>query len=203
MRSRWAALTACCVALGLTAGCNSSDDSSDPSKGAGDEVTAAEGPLVNDATFRYALDADPGALDVATNVQTTAFELATYAYDGLVASLDGKTVVPNLASEWSRKRDQLVFTIKDGVTCSDDSPVTPSIIAKSFKAFQGPDSQYPVFGDVSDWRVSGDDAAGTVTFTFGTPVGFPVESLASVPVICGEGLRDRSVLKRQTSGSGP
>jgi peptide/nickel transport system substrate-binding protein len=191
-------LVGLCV-LVLLAGC--SDTRANPDATASGGVPPAKGPLVNDGTFRFPLAFDPGELDPATNVGMGK-QFPSFAYDSLVAA-DGNTVVGNLATRWEEGPKQVVFTIRKGVSCSDGSAVTPSVIADSFDFYRSDKAQDRPFGDVSDWRVRGDDAAGTVTFTFGHPVGFPVQSLAYVPVVCGKGLKDRTLLQRGTSGSGP
>jgi peptide/nickel transport system substrate-binding protein len=198
MRALLLVLSASLLTVVGASGCGGSGDGSAP-RGSR-SVSPASGALVNDATFRYPLPSDPGALDYAINPSSAALELLMYAYDGLVAMSDGKKVVPNLATEWQVTPTKLTFTIRDGVTCSDGSPVTPSVIARSFRFFAGPKAQTPLFGDVTDWKVSSDEE--TVTFTFGEPVGFALQSLANIPVVCGKGLENRELLRRKTSGSG-
>lgn len=181
----------------LLAGC-----AGDPKEDGSNDLPEVGGPLLNDGTFRLAIPYDPGSLDFGTNIGTST-QLQPFAYDALVATLDGKDLVPNLATTWTLESDSLTFEIREDVTCSDGSAVTPEIIAESFAFFKTPEAQARIFGDVTNWEVSGDDAAGTVVFQFGEPVGFAVELLADVPVVCGEGLDDRSILENETSGSGP
>ena len=181
----------------LLAGC-----AGDPKEDGSNDLPEVGGPLLNDGTFRLAIPYDPGSLDFGTNIGTST-QLQPFAYDALVATLDGKDLVPNLATTWTLESDSLTFEIREDVTCSDGSAVTPEIIAESFAFFKTPEAQARIFGDVTNWEVSGDDAAGTVVFQFGEPVGFAVELLADVPVVCGEGLDDRSILENGTSGSGP
>lgn len=187
-------------AVALVAGCSPSGATSDGTASGG--VKPADGPLVDDATFRFPLAFDPGELDAATNVGMGK-QFLPFAYDSLVASRNGNEIVGNLATKWVAGPKEATFTTREGVTCSDGSAVTPSVIAESFDFYRTDKAQDRPFGDVSDWKVSGDDAQHTVTFTFSQPVGFPVEALAYVPVVCGKGLKDRSLLKRGTSGSGP
>lgn len=204
MSSRLAVLLASCLCLAVIAGCSGSDDDKDsgnsPSKSA--DLEKASGPLVKDGTFTLSLAFDPGSLDVVGN-GGIARQVPLYLYDGLVASVDGKEMKPNLATEWEVKPREVVFTIHEDVTCSDGSPVTPTTIAKAFKEYQTPRAQIKPFGDVSNWTVKGDDAAGTVTFSFKKQVGFPVQAVADVPVVCGEGLKNPKILKSKSSGSGP
>jgi peptide/nickel transport system substrate-binding protein len=204
MQSRQVFLSLCALAGMVVAGCGGASGSGDDSVASNPgDVAPASGKLVDDATFRYALSTDPGALDLAVNPAGNTRQVMVFAYDSLVASPDGRRVVSNLATRWTVTPRRLQFTIHDGVTCSDGSAVTPSVIARSFERYKDPRVQYPVFGSVSDWQVAADDAAGTVTFSFGQPVGFPLQALVDVPVVCGEGLRDPKLLQHRTSGTGP
>lgn len=176
---------------------------SDGTSATGDTSGAPKGRLTSDATFTYVLRADPGSLDRAKNGQSVLQEVLPYAYDTLVAQGPDNSIEPQLATRWETTPKRVTLTIRRGVTCSDGSPVTPSVIAKGFKAFQGPKAQVPVFGGQAEWDVKADDAADTVTFTFAQPVGFPLAALTDVPIVCGRGLEDRDMLRRGTSGSGP
>jgi len=170
---------------------------------AGDTSGAPQGRLTSDATFTYVLRADPGSLDRAKNGQSVLQELLPFAYDKLVVQQPDGSMAPQLATRWETTPTRVALTIRPGVTCSDGSPVTPSVIAAGFRAFQGPKAQVPVFGGQVAWTVRADDDAGTVTFGFARPIGFPLSALAEVPIVCGRGLRDRDLLRRGTSGSGP
>ncbi|MFW6033497.1 MAG: ABC transporter substrate-binding protein [bacterium] len=193
-----AVLAGLCAAVVLAGCAGDSDPAADENPDDGPPDSSS---LVDDATFRFPLAFDPGELDPAVNLGMGR-QLQPFAYDFLVQS-DGDGIVGNLANEWDASPERVEFTIKEDVTCSDGSDVTPSVIAESFEFYRSGEAQQHLFPDVSEWEVDGDDSAGTVTFTFGEPVAFPVDSLAYVPVICGEGLEDRSLLERETSGSGP
>jgi peptide/nickel transport system substrate-binding protein len=203
MSSRLAVALVSCLSLIALAGCGSSGDSNDQAASTGStSVPTASGRLVEDGTFTLSLAFDPGSLDVIGNGGIER-QLPLFLYDGLVATVNGKDIKPNLATEWEIKPREIVFTIHDGVTCSDDSPVTPTTIAKAFREYQTPRAQIRPFGDVSNWTVKGDDEAGTVTFSFKKPVGFPLQAVADVPVVCGKGLENPKILKSESSGTGP
>jgi peptide/nickel transport system substrate-binding protein len=201
------ATLAAIITITSTAGCGGGGGQGEGRSEAGDGSTqgmpAPEGRPINDATFTYALRTDPGSLDYALNGQSVLSEVLPYAYDTLVHVNPKREIVPYVATKWDVTPTKATFTIRPDVTCADGSRVTPSVIAKGFKFFKSPKVQTPVFGSVTDWQVSSDDAAGTVTFRFGAPVGFALHSLAQVPIVCGKGLDDRKLLERGTSGSGP
>lgn len=189
-------MLAVALALGV-AGCGGGSEEAGTGDGA-----AASGGLATDATFTYAIGADPGGLDPATNVSSAASSLFPFAYDTLVVANKDNKIVPSLATEWTIKPKRATFTIRKGVTCSDGSAVTASVIAKNLDYLKDPKVQYPALGTL-DYTVRADDAQGTVAIRFGEPVSFLLQSLEFVPIVCGKGLANRELLQRQTSGSGP
>ncbi|HET6505320.1 MAG TPA: ABC transporter substrate-binding protein [Baekduia sp.] len=158
------------------------------------------GALVGGATFTYAIGADPGGLDPATNLSSAATSVFPFAYDTLVAADQDNKIVPNLAERWSITPKVARFTLRDGATCADGSPVTAGVVAKNLNYLKSPKVQYPALGTL-DYEVS--TAGSTVTIRFGQPVTFLLQNLEFVPIVCGSGLADRSKLQRGTSGSGP
>lgn len=200
-----AALVLPSVAALAFAGCGgSSGGESGSSTGVSGTATTLDpsGPPASGATFSYAIGTDPGALDPATNITSEATRLFTFAYDFVVVPDADNRIVGNLATSWRVAPRVVTFQIRDDVTCSDGSPVTPSVIGQNLEYFQSPDVQYPALGTL-DYRVVADDARGRLTIRFGEPTPFVLQALGFVPIVCGRGLRDRSLLKRQTSGSGP
>src|SRR5207249_2199734 len=81
---------------------------------------------------------------------------------------------PNLATSWkvtsTSDRSTVVFNIRKGVTCSDGTPMTPSVIANFFKFMTTPGNELwygPSLLSVAPFQISADDAAGTFTFSGG------------------------------------
>ncbi|MEU7898046.1 ABC transporter substrate-binding protein [Nonomuraea sp. NPDC049152] len=162
------------------------------------------GGLVENATFTTAIPSDPGVLDPATAVLAVTNNVLAFAYDSLVgANLDG-TLTPGLAEKWDVKPDSVTFTLRKDVTCADGSKVTPSVVAENFTHISDPATKSPIYGVLvpAGMTAKADDAAGTVTLAMPQPFSFIVESAANVYIVCGKGLKDRSLLARQTSGSG-
>jgi peptide/nickel transport system substrate-binding protein len=189
----------------FVAGCGgSSGGSSNGSPGSSPAAGTQQpkGALVDGATFTYAIPADPGALDPATNLLSAASRLFAFAYDTVVVTDAHNKLVPNLAATWTAGPKQVRLTLRKGVTCADGSAVTASVVAKNLEHLQDPKVQNPVLGTL-DYKVSADDADGVVTIRFGQPVAFPAYALARVPIVCGKAVEDRKALERGTSGSGP
>ncbi|MBE1559526.1 ABC transporter substrate-binding protein [Nonomuraea africana] len=162
------------------------------------------GGVVAGATYTSTVTADPGVLDPATAILSVTNTVLGYAYDTLVAARPDGSLVPALAEKWDVKPDSVTFTLRKNVTCADGSPVTPSTVAANFTYITDPAGKSPLRGVLvpPDLTAKGDDAAGTVTLATPKPFSFILESARDVYIVCGKGLKDRSVLARQTSGSG-
>jgi peptide/nickel transport system substrate-binding protein len=162
--------------------------------------------VATDGTFTYALAGDPGTLDPNKAVGDQALTVFAFTYDTLVATgPDGRTV-PALATKWTAKPAEVTFTLRSGVTCADGSPVTATTVKQNLDAIKDPKNKSVQLGLVMPdpgYTVRADDQAGTVTIKLSHPFGLLVDSLRYMPVVCGKGLKDPSVLAHQTSGSGP
>jgi len=181
------------LALALTAtACGSSDEQDDKSE------------FAENGTFVYAIPADPGELDPANAVLGATNTVLAFAYDTLVYSdVDGK-IVSGLAEKWEAQADKVTFTLRKGVTCADKSPVTPQTVADSMNYLSDPKNKAALLGVLipAGMTATADEAAGTVTLATKDPNPFLLESMTAVYVVCGEGLKDRSILKDKTSGTG-
>jgi peptide/nickel transport system substrate-binding protein len=156
-------------------------------------------------TFTFALPSDPGVLDPAMGVLSVTNTVLSLAYDTLVhASAAGK-IVPGLARTWQVTPDAVTFTLRKGVTCADGAPMTASDVAASVNHIADPATKSPVYGVFvpTGMKAEADDAAGTVKLSMPEPFSFILESARSIFVVCGKGVKDRSLLARGTSGSGP
>ncbi|MGP3931727.1 ABC transporter substrate-binding protein [Nonomuraea sp. KM88] len=184
----------------LAAACGGTGGASD---GAGDGAGA--GAPVRDGTFTYAISADPGGLDPAMGVLSITNTTLSLAYDTLVTASDDGKIVPRLAEKWEVEPDRATFTLRKGVTCSDGSPLTASDVADSVNHITDPATKSPIYGVLvpTGMKAAADDAAGTVTLSMPEPFSFILESARSLFIVCGKGVKDRSLLARGTSGSGP
>jgi peptide/nickel transport system substrate-binding protein len=157
-------------------------------------------------TFTYVITGDPGTLDPQKAISSNATGLFDFAYDTLVSSTRDGRIVPSLASSWRESPRSVTFTIRPGVTCSDGSPVTASVVARNLDDVKDPKLHSILLGLVvpsPDYTVKADDAARTVTIELAHPFGLLVPSTEYLPIVCGKGLRDRSLLRKATYGSGP
>ncbi|MFJ9776912.1 ABC transporter substrate-binding protein [Kitasatospora sp. NPDC101157] len=181
------AAAACLAASLLAAGCG-----------------AAPAGSVGGDPFTFAIKSDPGLLDPAQVQDTTTYTALSLAYDTLVNTGADGSIVSGLADHWSVTPDSVTFTLRRGVTCADGSPVTPSTVAENVSYITDPATKSPALGVVipEGLTAKADDSAGTVTLATPTPFSFILESTRYLFVVCGQGLKDRSLLKSGTSGSG-
>ena len=70
------------------------------------------------------------ATTAAPNMSVQAIELT---YDRLLYLSPGGKLEPYLATSWKTTPDGAVLRIRKGVTCSDGTPMTPSVIADSLR----------------------------------------------------------------------
>ncbi|GAB2834346.1 ABC transporter substrate-binding protein [Actinocorallia aurea] len=181
------------VALALTAaGC-----------GSGGSDDAPE--VVGGGTFTFALSADPGALEPAGAALGVTNTTLGFAYDPLVHSDAEGRIVSGIAEKWDASANQVVFTLRKGVTCADGSAVTAKTVADSMTYLSDPANKAVLLGVLipAGMTATADEAAGTVTLATKEPNPFLLESMTAVSVVCGKGLADRSLLQAGTSGSGP
>lgn len=160
-------------------------------------------------TIRTTIDI-PSSFDPTLTQSLPDYVLARTSYDTLVRK-DSGGLVPGLASEWTTTPTQGVFTIRDGATCSDGTPITPTVVKDSLEYFTRPGtaSSVPtqVFGP-SPATITADDAAGTVTINLGSPWPFLATglSISTTGIVCPAGLADPDGLAAGTvtgSESGP
>lgn len=130
--------------------------------------------------------------------------IATAVFDRLVdLAPDGKTVVPYLASEWDVTPTKLSFTIKDGVTCSDGTPLDAAAIAGALDYLVTESYVTLLFG-AGPYEISHTD--DTVTVELGTPFSDALYNLTDphASIVCPKQIDLwKAENSTETVGSGP
>lgn len=185
------------TAIGLTA-CSGSGGGR-PGAGPSDALTYVDG-----GTFTIAVPFDPGSLNPFTNYYSgNDFMPVHLAYESLV-SLDAEgAVLPLLAESWEASTTDASFTLREGITCSDGSPVTASVVAENIN-FVADEKNASVLAGAfvqPGSKATADDDARTVTVTSGAADPFLLASLGSLPIVCGAGLEDHDLLDKETYGT--
>lgn len=129
---------------------------------------------------------------------------ATYASMARVGA--GATLIPYVAQSWTVTPTSVTFKVRSGSKCADGTAVTPSLIANSFQHL-GTSKDYAksgsAFGPGGFISATGDDQAGTVTVTVGSPYGDLLYWIAPAAIVCPAGFASSGLLDNQTFGSGP
>ncbi|WP_207782431.1 ABC transporter substrate-binding protein [Phytoactinopolyspora limicola] len=195
----------------LLAGCGGSDDPD--IRGSGDDADVADGSgiddgadrtPVTDGTFQAVIANDPGNLDPQMTILGLTRWVTTFMYDSLVFIAEDGTIEPYLAESWEVDLDSLTYTLKDGVTCADGTPLTASDVAENFAFVTDPANQSPQLGIFVQpgLEASADDDAGTVTLTTAHPDPFLLQGTGMMQIVCAAGNADRSILAEGSAGTG-
>lgn len=161
--------------------------------------TATAGPAET-GTLRTVLNADPSSFDPAMAQGQQTFQAASLLYDTLLRRDDGGTLVGGLASDWrAESASAYTFTIRDGATCADGTPITASVVAGSLAHLADPETgstwRNLVFGQ-GKATITADDRAATVRITLSAPFTTLPQGLA-IPqsgIVCPAGLEDLDAL---------
>jgi peptide/nickel transport system substrate-binding protein len=165
-------------------------------------------PAVEGGTMTVRIAGAPDTLDIGVFLNPSASQVSTAAYDRLLATDANNQLIPYLAESWTETLTSIEFKIREGATCADGTPVTPTVVANSLKRLTDPATVSPRAGRLfgpPPYTVASDDAAGTVTFGIETPFNELAWGFTSPwsGIICPAGLADPEALKEQTFGSGP
>jgi peptide/nickel transport system substrate-binding protein len=152
--------------------------------GGGDST---DGVLADGKTFTAVMATDPGTLDPFTTVMGSARQIDRYLYGRLVEVQNDGEVLAGLAAEWEADTETATFTLREGLTCEDGTPLTASDVAANISFIGDPANGSPLAGlQVQPGTTAvGDDAAGTVTVTSGRPDAFLLQNVGSISIVCG------------------
>lgn len=155
-------------------------------------------------TFTMALPGDIGAFDPYRNGSLISF--AALAYDSLVNISPSGEVVSGLAETWKATATSATFTLRDGVTCSDGTPLKASQIAADLGFVKDPKNASPLYGTVVPpvpFTVDADDDKRTVKVKMSAPYSFLLQTIGVVPIVCAKGMADAKMLTGKSNGTGP
>lgn len=160
-------------------------------------------------TVTFRLSGDFGSFDPHTQTGNTSYILQD-VYASLVSTDPHGKPIPYLAQSWTVTPTSVTFHLRNDVTCSDGTRLTPTDVRNSYQRMIDIKAPFNVanFGP-GPYSLSADDAAGTFTFTVGTAFsdliyGFTDEFPGSLSsVICPAGLAHPDQLTTNTFGAGP
>ncbi len=164
-----------------------------------------EAGYAEDGTFTYVYPDDLGAPDPYRN---TLFgpNVSTFAYDSLVNILPGGKFVSGLAEKWTVSPAAATFTLRSGISCSDGTSLTASMVSSAITYVNNPknaSSVYGTFVPTQPLTVTADDASRTVRVSSKTPYGLWLYSVGRLPIVCPRGIKDPKLLTTGSDGTGP
>jgi peptide/nickel transport system substrate-binding protein len=171
------------------------------------QASAPTAKYVSGKTVTVRLATDWTNFDIQVRPSLGNVQLVLPAYDRLL-DFDGKKVVPYLATSWTSTPTSVTFTVRTGATCSDGTPVTPTVIANSFKRLINPSTQFSnltqLFG-TGTLSIVPNNADHTIKFTSSVPYSNLIYAFAdpATSIICPAGLANPAALQTQMFGSGP
>lgn len=173
-----------------------------PSSSPGTGQSAA---AVTDGTLKWALSTDPGNLFPQTTSYSDTRQLVAFGYDSLIAVDDNGQPKPWLAEKWDASSTEVTFTLKEGITCGDGSPLTAQTVADNFTWITDTKNSSPVVGLFvpSGTTAKADNSARTVTLTSPTPNPFLLELLGQVFIACGKTIASPDKYSSAFDGTGP
>jgi peptide/nickel transport system substrate-binding protein len=199
-----AALSAAAVSV---AACSSGGSSSGPSAGANSSTggsSSASQPVASGQAATVILPSDPGSLDPDLTSLSVTLQADMFLYDSLINFTPSGKVESNLASQWSGTATTASYTLKKGVTCSDGSALTASTVAANINYIGNVKN---ASSRISVWvppgaTATGDDATGVVTVKSPVADPFLVSDVGSTEIVCGNGMKNRGLLKEGADGTG-
>lgn len=156
-------------------------------------------------TLTVAQDQDPGALDPQLTALSATRSVARFAYDTLLNTDENGGLVSGLADKWEATTTKATYHLREGITCSDGSPLTATDVAANYTFVGNPKNASPLLGlgAPAGVQASADDAARTVTLTSPTPSPFLLQTTGTgLMIVCKKGTTDRKKLAAATDGTG-
>jgi len=164
------------------------------------------GVAVSDKTITIGYATDPGNLDPAQQITSSAGQAAALAYDAPVFIASNGSVQREAISQWQAKNpSEYILTVTKGITFSDGSALTPQILAANINYIANPRNKSDLTGLAvpPGAQAAGDNATGRVTVKLAAPDSFFVENLSQLYIVGPRGLVNRKLLASHSDGSGP
>jgi len=170
MKSKLFLVVALLTVLSLVlSGCTAAVPAAAPAAPAAGETAATSdaAPAATDKVLRINLATFPDMIDPQKSSFNNEIANLQMMYDGLTGLNDKLETVPASAESWVYNDDatQLTFTLRDGMTYSDGSPLNAERFAYSIKRNIDPTTagEYAAISDeiagAPEWRACGEDAA--------------------------------------------
>ncbi|MFK5647755.1 ABC transporter substrate-binding protein [Ornithinimicrobium sp. LYQ121] len=168
--------------------------------------SGGSGSSVDTETLTMQLDGPVTSFDPVLGASFQDAVVIWSMYDTLAALDEDGSFVPGLATDWDVTASEGVFTIREGVTCSDGEELTGEVVANSLNRFFAPDTAAPFLSNVIG---AGNSATATadgqaVTISLEQPFSGLLSGLtvAYTGIVCSAGVADPSSLATGSNGTG-
>jgi peptide/nickel transport system substrate-binding protein len=174
-----------------------------PSSGPSTSPTSA---TLDGQTITQRLPGDWVKLDfTGPAINNQGAQITMALHDRLVA-LDARgKVIPYLAKSWEVGPSSITFRLRTDATCSDGTPVTASVVAKSLERVGKTSTQLPRLIGAGPYTVTFDESANTVTFSEPQPFNEMLLGFANAyaSILCPAAFTDLKQMETKSFGSGP
>ncbi len=194
MRRPWTVPVSVATVCAVIGGCS----------GAAGQSAESAGEFVQNGTFTMQLYKDVGTFDPYRSPYM--LEFSSLAYDSLVNLRTNGKFVSGLAEKWTADAKTATFTLRDDVTCSDDTKLTATQVADAIGYVSNPTNGSPQYGyntPTVPLSVTADDASRTVRVALSKPFGFLLNTIGLLPIVCAQGMKNPGMLATGSNGTGP
>lgn len=152
-------------------------------------------------TIRTAMLADPNSFDPVRLAGVSAYQAASLLFGTLVYQDEDGALAPGIAGEFDiTDPKHQEYTIRDGLSCADGTPITATIVKDSLENFAQNSRQKSLAFGPSMPTFTADDATTKVTVDLQTgwanaPRGL---SMVEAGIVCPAGLKDKEGLGQGT-----
>ena len=181
----------------------SDESGSEDADSGGDDGAAApaDGEIDRDATLIYATSFVANSLDVPNVSTDFAFTHVDPIYDTLVRRTPTGEIVPGVAESWEVTAEAVTFTIAEGRTFHDDTPLDAEAVKANLDRIINCECRFaPLMAAVSSVEASGNQ----VILNLSEPAGSVVEVLTDIPgMLASPASFDNEDIDTNPVGSGP
>ncbi|MCQ9388141.1 ABC transporter substrate-binding protein [Brevibacterium sp. 50QC2O2] len=153
--------------------------------------SGASGKTGKTDTIRTAMLADPNTFDPTKVSGVSAYQSGSLLYGTLVYQDPDDALAPGIASEFNGEPKHQEYTIREGLTCADGTPLTATVVKNSLDHFAKSGQKFLAFGP-STPKISADDDTRKVSVDLDVGWANAARGLTMVEsaIVCPAGLED-------------
>ncbi|WP_125609853.1 ABC transporter substrate-binding protein [Specibacter cremeus] len=167
--------------------------------------TPSAADYATDGTFTASMVSDPGSLSPLMTVSSDARQVVNFLYDRMTFQdpVTGQ-FKPWLAASWTEKPNEVTFTLKPGITCSDGSKLDAQTVADNFNFVADKANNSPLRGAwvPGNVKATADVATGKVTLATPKPSPFLLANASNLNIVCEAALKNPKAADAASIGSG-